>query len=90
MKTLIIESIRLHGIGHTDVKTIFNITSDIEKKHPKYKYLSDIAGKTTYITFSYLEKNNVMENEIVIKLKKSRNENEIKKFIIDKINKTLK
>ena len=71
MKTLIEKSISIYGMGHPDVKTVFNLntiptlpTNATEEENRKvlsdirYKSLTTISGRKLTVWFKY------MENEI--------------------------
>jgi hypothetical protein len=86
MKTLIEKSIEIKGIGVLNPKTIFNIENENEKKHFKYKSLTNISGRKLSIHFKYTENDIEVQDKLQMTIIKSEDETEIKDFILTQIN----
>ena len=86
MKTLIEKSIEIKGMGVLNPKTIFNIENENEKKHFKYKSLTNISGRKLSIHFKYTENDIEVQDKLQMTIIKSEDETEIKDFILTEIN----
>lgn len=88
MKTLIEKSIIIEGIGY-EAKTIFSISSEADKKRITYKTLDKISGRKINIAFKYSEEETEGSSRIQLSIPFNLNEDEVKAFILEEINKTL-
>jgi hypothetical protein len=86
MKTLVEKSIKFHGIGHPETKTVFDIESDAERDNIRFKPLDKISGRKLSISFNYLDEQGEKPSRISLTIITSTDEEEIKQFIIDRIN----
>lgn len=89
IKTLIEKSIVINGMGRPDIKTIFNIENEFEKKQFLYRSLQRISGRKLIIDFKYSEGEIENSSKIQTSIPFNLNEDEVKAFILDEINKTL-
>lgn len=83
MKELIDNSIEIYGIGHPDVKTIFNI-GDQDKESVRFSSLEKLQNRKLTIRFKYSENDEIFEDKVVVTIP-NENEEFIKEFIIDSI-----
>jgi hypothetical protein len=90
MKQLIENTIQIYGMGHPDIKTVFNIEKEEDKENIRFRKLTTISGRKLTVWFSFLE-NDVLTEEESIKLTipNTNNEDEIKEFILSSINEYL-
>jgi hypothetical protein len=86
MKTLIEQSIEIYGMGHPDVKTIFNIKDETEKLNPRFTPLSAISGRLLTIWFKYTENNLTTEDKLRMQIPFNLNDDEVKDFILTNLN----
>jgi hypothetical protein len=93
MKKIIETSIALYGMGHPDVKNIFNIDKDkeeIERKHPFFRSLETLQGRKMSVFFDYTEGEGESEetksSSVQLVFPKNKTEEQIKEFIISQIN----
>jgi len=89
MKTLIENSIQIYGMGHPETKTVFNIKNESERQHMRFKSLTKISGRKLSVFFDYDENDQKKSNKLQLVITKSEDENVIKQFIVDEINKIL-
>lgn len=88
MKTLIENSIEIYGMGHPDVKHVFNIENDEEREDRLFRSLEKIKNRKLTIRFKYSE-NDVLVNDKLQLIIIDGVEIEIRKFIISSINEYL-
>ena len=88
-KTLIEKSIIINGIGRPDTKTIFTIDNEYEKKEHLYKSLDRISGRKLSVDFKYSEGGTETSSKVQLSIPFNLNEDEVKAFILEEINKTL-
>jgi hypothetical protein len=85
MKTLIEKSIEIYGMGHPDTKTVFNIETEDERNHFRFKDLTIISGRKLSIHFKYSENDTEFNGKIQLVIPKTDSEEEIKNFILVEI-----
>ena len=90
MKTLIEKSIVIRGIGSPQTKTVFNIKNESEKTLMGFKSLTVIAGRKLTIEFKYEEGGIEKSDKIQVSIPRVETENEVKDFILNEINNSLK
>jgi hypothetical protein len=88
-KTLIEKSIVINGMGRPDLKTIFTIEKEEEKNDMLYRTLDKISGRKLSIDFKYMENEVETASKVQVSIPFGLNEDEVKTFILDEINKTL-
>jgi hypothetical protein len=88
MKELIIESIKIKG-GNKGPAKVTQFDAPEQFNNPKYFDLGKLAGKTTKLTFSYIEDGVTKDGEAEIKIDKYATNLFIYNFIIDELNKLL-
>jgi hypothetical protein len=88
-KTLIEKSIVINGMGRPDLKTIFTIEKEEEKNDMLYRTLDKISGRKLSIDFKYMENEVEKASKVQVSIPFGLNEDEVKTFILDEINKTL-
>lgn len=90
MKTLIEKTIVIKGIGHPETKTVFNIENESERNHIRFKSLVTIAGRKLTVEFNYEEGGIEKSDKIQLSIPRLETENEVKNFILNEINNSLK
>lgn len=89
MKILIINSIQIYGIGDPNTKTVFNIKSELDRNHIKFKNLEVLQNRKLTVWFNYEENGTVFkENSLKLTIPVGT-ELEIKEYIITQINQNL-
>jgi hypothetical protein len=88
-KELIEKSIVINGIGRKDLKTIFSIEKEEDKKDQLYFSIEKISGRRLVVDFKYLDNTTETESKILITIPFNLNEEEVKQFILQEIDKTL-
>ena len=88
-KTLIEKSIVINGIGRPDTKTIFTIEKEEDKKDMLYRSLDKISGRKLSVNFKYTEGETESSSKIQLSIPFGLDEESVKAFILDEINKTL-
>ena len=88
-KTLIETSIVIKGMGRPDIKTIFNIEKEEDKNNMLYRSLDKISGRKLSVDFKYSEGKTETSSRVQISIPFNLNEDEVKAFILEEINKTL-
>ena len=73
-------------MGHPDTKTIFNIENEEDKKDIRFKSLTTIAGRKLSVFFDYEEDGVKKHGRTQLTIPKTDSEEEIKQFILEKIN----
>jgi hypothetical protein len=87
IKGVIENSIEIQGLFKLNVKTIFNIENEDEKKLHSYYSLSNLSGKKNVISYTYLDDSKKVSNFIVINVHPSlKEESDIKELILKRIN----
>jgi len=86
MKTLIENTIEIYGMGHPEVKTVFNIKNDEEINHPLFTPLSRISGRLLTIWFKYTENNLTTDDKLRMQIPFNLNDDEVKDFILTNLN----
>jgi len=90
MKTLIEKSIVIRGIGSPQTKTVFNIKNESERNLIGFKSLTVIAGRKLTVEFKYEEGGIEKSDKIQVSIPRVETENEVKDFILNEINNSLK
>ena len=85
MKNLIENSIQIYGIGHPDTITIFNMKSEEDRNHPRFKNLEVLKNRTLTVWFDYQEEGSIVKEQSV----KMTIPNESEENIINNSEKTL-
>ena len=85
MKTLIESSIEIYGMGHPDIKHVFNITKEDERNDKNFKNLEKLIGRTLTFRYKYTESNITGDGRILLTISEL-SELEIKDFILKSIN----
>ena len=88
-KTLIEKSITINGMGRPDLKTIFTIEKEEDKKDMLYRTLDKISGRKLTIDFKYMENEVEMASKVQMAIPFDLNEDEVKTFILTELNKAL-
>jgi hypothetical protein len=88
-KTLIEKSIVINGMGRPDIKTIFTIENESEKNDTLYRSLERISGRKLTIDFKYSEGDTEVPSKLLLSIPFDLDEDGVKTFILDEINKTL-
>jgi hypothetical protein len=88
-KTLIEKSIVINGIGRPDTKTIFTIEKEEDKKDILYRSLDKISGRKLSVNFKYTEGETEGSSKVQLSIPFGLDEEGVKAFILDEINKTL-
>lgn len=88
MNTLIENTVKILGLGHPDMKTIFDITNENDKKDNKYISLEKLKNANVYITYQYNNGTSIEKSSISLKLP-SLTEQQIKDYIVAQINNEL-
>lgn len=86
MKKLIENSIKIKGIGHPDTKTVFD---NVDPENHEFMPLTEIFNRSLSILYKYEEDGEEKLDKIFLKIINSQNEEEIKSFILENINKQL-
>lgn len=89
MKNLIENSIQIYGIGQPDTITIFNIQSEEDRNHPRFKNLEVLKNRKLTVWFDYEQDGNVIKEKNIKLTIPNENEENIKNFILEKINDSL-
>jgi hypothetical protein len=88
-KTLIEKSISINGMGRPDIKTIFTIEKEEDKNDMLYRSLDKISGRKLSIDFKYSEGDTEVSSKVQLSIPFGLDEDGVKTFILDEINKTL-
>lgn len=88
-KTLIEKSIVINGIGRPDTKTIFTIEKEEDKKDMLYRSLDRISGRKLSVNFKYTEGETENSSKVQLSIPFGLDEEGVKTFILDEINKSL-
>ena len=88
-KTLIEKSIVINGIGRPDTKTIFTIEKEEDKKDMLYRSLDRISGRKLSVNFKYTDGETENSSKVQLSIPFGLDEEGVKTFILDEINKTL-
>ena len=88
-KTLIEKSIVINGMGRPDIKTIFTIEKEEDKNDMLYRSLHKISGRKLSIDFKYSEGDTEVSSKVQLSIPFGLDEDGVKAFILDEINKTL-
>lgn len=89
MTSVVENSIQIYGMGHPDTITVFNMKSEEDRKHFRFKNLTSIINRKLTIWFD-TENDGVVKKENFLKMTiPNGTEEEIKDFILEEINKTL-
>jgi len=88
-KTLIEKSIVINGMGRPDIKTIFTIEKEEDKNDMFYRSLDKISGRKLSIDFKYSEGDTEVSSKVQVSIPFGLDEDGVKVFILDEINKTL-
>jgi hypothetical protein len=90
MKTLIENSIQLPKMFYIELKTVFNITNEGERKSACFMSLTKFAGRKLTVKFNYEENGSTISDRLQMTIPKSEDENQIKDFILSEIDLHLK
>lgn len=82
-KTLIEKSIEIYGMGHPEVKTIFNIEKEEDRQLPLFRSLTTICGRTLTAWFKYTENEIEVESKCPMVIPTYETEEEVKVFILN-------
>lgn len=88
-KTLIEKSIEIYGMGHPEVKTVFNIENESDRQNPLFRDLTRISGRTLTVWFSYTENEVTVPSKMQMSIPKDLDESAVKAYILGAINETL-
>jgi hypothetical protein len=86
MKTLIENTIEIHGMGHPETKTVFNIEKEEDRSHMRFKSLTTISGRKLTVHFKYTEGEEKSSDKLQLTIPVSDDEVVIKDFIVSEIN----
>ena len=92
MKQLIEKSIEIYGMGHPDVKTVFNIEKEEDRKLPLFRDLTTICGRTLTAWFKYTNQDSEqqVQGKCAMVIPRYETEDEVKVFVLTSINDYLK
>ncbi len=90
MKELIEKSVKINGIGRPDLKTIFSIEKEEEKKDPLYFSLEKISGRKLTFEFKYVHNDQEHSIKSLVSIPFGLGELEVKDFILVEIANLLK
>lgn len=88
-KTIITSSIKIHGIGKSDNKTVFTIKEEREKSLSNFIPLTKISKRTLAISYEFVEDEEINKSSFFTTIPDSDNEETIKDFILEQINNDL-
>jgi len=86
---LIEKSIVINGMGRPDIKTIFNIEKEEDKKDMLYRSLDKISGRKLSVNFKCLEGEVETNGILQMIIPSGLDEEGVKNFIISEINSNL-